>query len=166
MVPVCDRLAVAAWQLAEEVAAGAEIPFELMEQGRASAPLRRMASAPGQKKGVLVPPTQQLSTSAAVDAQTPMCPRLRSRVPPGGRGLDVDGPRATSSWAEDREHHPRVYADATGEWRPAALDELAARASPTSDRDEAFAGAVLATTDDDCFGDRCDPPIRRSRSRR
>ena len=29
----------AAWQLAEEVAAGAEIPFELIEQGRASAPL-------------------------------------------------------------------------------------------------------------------------------
>ena len=29
----------AAWQLAEEVAAGAEVPFELMEQGRASAPL-------------------------------------------------------------------------------------------------------------------------------
>src|SRR5215210_3441403 len=29
----------AAWQLAEEVAAGAEVPFELTEQGRASAPL-------------------------------------------------------------------------------------------------------------------------------
>jgi hypothetical protein len=29
----------AAWQLAEEVAAGAEVPFELIEQGRASAPL-------------------------------------------------------------------------------------------------------------------------------
>src|SRR5215210_2212812 len=29
----------AAWQLAEEVSAGAEVPFELIEQGRASAPL-------------------------------------------------------------------------------------------------------------------------------
>lgn len=29
----------AAWQLAEEVAGGAEVPFELIEQGRASAPL-------------------------------------------------------------------------------------------------------------------------------
>jgi hypothetical protein len=29
----------AAWQLAEEVATGAEVPFELIEQGRASAPL-------------------------------------------------------------------------------------------------------------------------------
>ncbi len=29
----------AAWQLAEEVSAGAEVPFELLEQGRASAPL-------------------------------------------------------------------------------------------------------------------------------
>jgi hypothetical protein len=29
----------AAWQLAEEVAAGAEVPFDLIEQGRASAPL-------------------------------------------------------------------------------------------------------------------------------
>ena len=29
----------AAWQLAEEVAAGAEVPFELIEQGRATAPL-------------------------------------------------------------------------------------------------------------------------------
>src|SRR5690349_15519742 len=29
----------AAWQLAEEVSGGAEIPFELIEQGRTSAPL-------------------------------------------------------------------------------------------------------------------------------
>ncbi len=29
----------AAWQLAEEVSGGAEIPFELIEQGRSSAPL-------------------------------------------------------------------------------------------------------------------------------
>src|SRR5918997_4162530 len=29
----------AAWQLAEEVSGGAEVPFELIEQGRASAPL-------------------------------------------------------------------------------------------------------------------------------
>jgi hypothetical protein len=29
----------AAWQLAEEIAGGAEVPFELIEQGRASAPL-------------------------------------------------------------------------------------------------------------------------------
>ena len=29
----------AAWQLAEEVSGGAEIPFELVEQGRSSAPL-------------------------------------------------------------------------------------------------------------------------------
>ena len=29
----------AAWQLAEEVSGGAEVPFELVEQGRASAPL-------------------------------------------------------------------------------------------------------------------------------
>src|SRR6478752_3641428 len=29
----------ASWQLAEEVSGGAEIPFELIEQGRASAPL-------------------------------------------------------------------------------------------------------------------------------
>jgi hypothetical protein len=41
--PLHDTLAAfveeAAWQLAEEVAAGAEVPFELIEQGRASAPL-------------------------------------------------------------------------------------------------------------------------------
>ena len=29
----------AAWQLAEEVSGGAEVPFELAEQGRSSAPL-------------------------------------------------------------------------------------------------------------------------------
>ena len=29
----------AAWQLAEEVSGGAEVPFELVEQGRSSAPL-------------------------------------------------------------------------------------------------------------------------------
>ena len=29
----------AAWQLAAEVSGGAEIPFELIEQGRSSAPL-------------------------------------------------------------------------------------------------------------------------------
>src|SRR5947208_15045617 len=29
----------AAWQLAEEVSGGAEVPFELIEQGRATAPL-------------------------------------------------------------------------------------------------------------------------------
>src|SRR3954467_11499630 len=29
----------AAWQLAEEISGGAEVPFELIEQGRASAPL-------------------------------------------------------------------------------------------------------------------------------
>src|SRR3990170_3278283 len=29
----------AAWQLAEEVSGGAEVPFELIEQGRTSAPL-------------------------------------------------------------------------------------------------------------------------------
>ena len=29
----------AAWQLAEEVSGGAEVPFEVIEQGRASAPL-------------------------------------------------------------------------------------------------------------------------------
>jgi len=69
-----------------------------------------MAAASGaRRKGVFVPPTRQLSTSAPVVAQPPMVSAPRSRVPT----RQPDNPTT------------RVYVHATGESRRAALDELA-----------------------------------------
>jgi hypothetical protein len=79
MLPVCDRL-----EVRSPVGSG----------------LR------GGRRGVLVPPTRQLSTSAPVVAQPPMVSAPRSRVPTDNTTT-------------------RVYAHATGESRQAALNELA-----------------------------------------
>src|SRR6188472_67349 len=77
----------AAWQLAEEVSGGAEVPFEVIEQGRASAPLycyrpltqrfiaeRAGADLPGRHPGAHDPSRPaRLSRRARAPAVRPGC---------------------------------------------------------------------------------------------
>ena len=68
----------AAWQLAEEVAAGAEIPFELIEQGRASAPLYCYRRSPTASS-----PTTSACSSGSRPTRRPRraSPRCRTSPP-------------------------------------------------------------------------------------
>jgi DNA-binding Lrp family transcriptional regulator len=87
----------AAWQLAEEVAAGAEVPFELIEQGRASAPLycyrpltdRFIAEHLGMlERPALLPGRAAVAAGAAQPRRLPdraRPPRARRRSPRSGR---------------------------------------------------------------------------------
>src|SRR3954453_13426500 len=74
----------AAWQLAEEVSGGAEVPFELIEQGRASAPLYCYRPLTGrfigERIGVL-PPLPSPPRGAPAPGGPPPSPR-----PPGAVG--------------------------------------------------------------------------------
>jgi len=100
----------AAWQLAEEVSGGAEIPFELIEQGRATAPLycyrpltqRFLAERAGAlaRLGAYVAAVQGLETLPDLAGYL----QTRGRRPPGAdqRGLADAALQAflTSIWSE------------------------------------------------------------------
>jgi hypothetical protein len=103
----------AAWQLAEEVSGGAEVPFELIEQGRASAPLYCYRPLTGrfiaERIGVLArlgsypPAAQQLAALPDLAAYL----QARGRRPAGGeaRRLADDALQAflTAVWADASE---------------------------------------------------------------
>src|ERR1044072_4351023 len=78
----------AAWQLAEEISGGAEVPFELIEQGRASAPLYCYRPLTGRFIADRSPELAKLpSYPAAVQGMTalpdiPAYLQVRGRRPP------------------------------------------------------------------------------------
>jgi hypothetical protein len=80
----------AAWQLAEEVSGGAEIPFELIEQGRASAPLYCYRPLTGRFIAERIGVLARLGSYAAAAQQLAALPDLpaylsaRGRRVPGG----------------------------------------------------------------------------------
>src|ERR1700755_1571221 len=79
----------ASWQLAEEVSGGAEVPFELIEQGRASAPLYCYRPLTGhfiaETIGVLARPRSYPAAAQqlAVLPDPPAYLKLRGRRVPG-----------------------------------------------------------------------------------
>jgi hypothetical protein len=102
----------AAWQLAEEISGGAEVPFELIEQGRASSPLYCYRPLTGRFITDRSPELAKLpSYPAAVQGMSnlpdlPAYLKVRNRRPPGVGG----------------NPNPRIQADAalqaflTGVW--------------------------------------------------
>jgi hypothetical protein len=103
----------AAWQLAEEVSGGAEVPFELIEQGRASAPLYCYRPLTGRFIADRSPELAKLpSYPAAVHAlaalpDLPAYLRVRGRRPPSpDRRNQADAALQaflTAVWADSTE---------------------------------------------------------------
>jgi hypothetical protein len=89
----------AAWQLAEEVSGGAEVPFELIEQGRASAPLYCYKPLTGrfiaERVGVLV----RLSSYPAAAQGLAALPDLAAYLVARGRRVPGPDPRAQADAA-------------------------------------------------------------------
>jgi len=117
----------AAWQLAEEVATGAEIPFELIEQGRASAPLycyrpltdRFIAEHLGMLERLPSYPAAAQGLAALPNLSAYLISRGR-RAPAGDRRAQGDAALEafiTALWGDatdfvyDRERFDQVYAD-------------------------------------------------------
>src|SRR4051812_39296245 len=117
----------ASWQLAEEVSGGAEIPFELIEQGRASAPLYCYRPLTGhfiaERIGVLA----RLGSYPSAAQQLAVLPDLPAYLQLRGRRVPGPDPRAqadatlqvflTTIWAEasefafDRERFDAAFAE-------------------------------------------------------
>src|SRR3954451_10578147 len=103
----------AAWQLAEEVSGGAEVPFELIEQGRASAPLYCYRPLTGRFIAERIGVLARLGSYAAAAQQLAGLPALPAYLQ--GRGRRVPSPDArqqadaalqaflTAIWAEATE---------------------------------------------------------------
>ena len=117
----------AAWQLAEEVAAGAEVPFELIEQGRASAPLycyrpltdRFIAEHLGMLERLPSYPAARQSLAALPNLGAYLIARGR-RAPAGDRRAQGDSALEafiTALWGDatdfvyDRERFAQVYGE-------------------------------------------------------
>jgi hypothetical protein len=84
----------AAWQLAEEVSGGAEVPFELIEQGRASAPLYCYRPLTGRFIAERVSVLARLGSYPSAVQQLAMLPDLPAYL--NARGRRVPGPDARS----------------------------------------------------------------------
>ena len=103
----------AAWQLAEEISGGAEVPFELIEQGRASAPLYCYRPLTGRFIADRSPELAKLpSYPAAVQGMTglpdiPAYLKVRGRRPPSpDQRIQADAALQaflTAVWAESSE---------------------------------------------------------------
>ena len=131
----------AAWQLAEEVAAGAEVPFELIEQGRASAPLycyrpltdRFIAEHLGMLERLPSYPAARQSLAALPNLGAYLIKRGR-RAPAGDRRAQGDSALEafmTALWGDatdfvyDHERFAQVY----GELEEAVYDGCSLSAS-------------------------------------
>src|SRR3954452_584467 len=82
----------AAWQLAEEVSGGAEVPFELIEQGRASAPLYCYRPLTGRFIAERIGVLARLASYPAAEQQLAALPDLPGYLTARGRrvpGADV-----------------------------------------------------------------------------
>jgi hypothetical protein len=100
----------AAWQLAEEVAGGAEVPFELIEQGRASAPLYCYRPLTGRFIAERVSVLARLGSYPSAVGQLATLPDLPAYLTARGRRVPGPGARAqadavlqaflTAMWAE------------------------------------------------------------------
>jgi hypothetical protein len=103
----------AAWQLAEEVSGGAEVPFELIEQGRASAPLycyrpltgRFLADRSSELAKLLSYPAAVQGLSALPDLPAYLKARGRRTPSPDRRAQAEAALQAflTAVWAESTE---------------------------------------------------------------
>jgi hypothetical protein len=117
----------AAWQLAEEVSGGAEVPFELIEQGRASAPLYCYRPLTGRFIAERIGVLARLGSYPAAAQQLAALPDLPAYLQARGRRVPGPAPRQqadaalqaflTAMWAEASEFafdHARfdaVYAE-------------------------------------------------------
>jgi hypothetical protein len=84
----------AAWQLAEEVSGGAEVPFELIDQGRASAPLYCYRPLTGQFISERLSVLARLGSYPSAVGQLAALPDLPAYL--AARGRRVPGPDARS----------------------------------------------------------------------
>src|SRR3954470_12706609 len=75
----------AAWQLAEEVSGGAEVPFELIEQGRASAPLYCYRPRTGRFIAERIGVLARLASYPAAAQQLALLPDLPAYLTARGR---------------------------------------------------------------------------------
>ena len=124
----------AAWQLAEEVSGGAEVPFELIEQGRTATPLYCYRPLTGRFIADRTTALSRLPSYAAAVQALDRLPDLaaylqaRGRRPPAGdaRGLADAALQAflTAVWAEASEFtfEPQRFADAFAELEATAYD--------------------------------------------
>jgi len=115
----------AAWQLAEEVSGGAEVPFELIEQGRASAPLYCYRPLTGRFISERIGELGKLPSYAAAAQGLAALPDLPAYLQARGRRIPSSNPRAQADaalqvflgavWAEatdfafDRERFDAAY---------------------------------------------------------
>ena len=124
----------AAWQLAEEVSGGAEVPFELIEQGRASAPLycyrpltgRFIADRAGELTKLPTYPAAVQGLAALPDLPAYLEARGR-KSPPTDRRRQADAALQaflTSVWNEstDFAFEPTRFEAAFAELEDAAYD--------------------------------------------
>jgi hypothetical protein len=103
----------AAWQLAEEIAGGAEVPFELIEQGRASAPLYCYRPLTGRFLADRSPELAKLPSYPAAVQGLAALPDLPAYLQARGRRTPSPHPRnqadaalqvfLTALWAESTE---------------------------------------------------------------
>jgi hypothetical protein len=124
----------AAWQLAEEVSGGAEVPFELIEQGRASAPMYCYRPLTGRFIGERIGVLARLPSYPAAAQGLGTLPDLpaylisRGRRTPGpDRRSQVDAALQcflTAVWAEATEFgfDPNRFAAAYAELEATAYD--------------------------------------------
>jgi hypothetical protein len=103
----------AAWQLAEEIAGGAEVPFELIEQGRASAPLYCYKPLTGRFLADRSPELSKLPSYAAAVQGLTVLPDVPAYLKARGRRTPSPDPRnqadaalqafLTAVWAESTD---------------------------------------------------------------
>src|SRR3954471_18589995 len=103
----------ASWQLAEEVSGGAEIPFELIEQGRASAPLYCYRPLTGRFIAERIGVLARLGSYPSAAQQLAALPALPAYLQARGRRVPGPDPRSqadaalqaflTAMWAEATE---------------------------------------------------------------
>jgi hypothetical protein len=102
----------AAWQLAEEISGGAEIPFELVEQGRASAPLYCYQPLTGRFLAERSASLTRLPSYTAAMQQISTLPDLTGYLAARGRRIPSGDPRAQAD-AAVQAFLTAVWEDAT-----------------------------------------------------
>jgi hypothetical protein len=129
----------AAWQLAEEVSGGAEIPFELIEQGRSSAPLYCYRPLTQRFLAERAGSLGRLSSYVAAVQGLTALPDLPGYLRARGRRPSGSDPRALAE-AALQAFVAAVWADATD----FAFDAQRFEAAYAELEDAAYAGCALS----------------------
>src|SRR4051812_18187649 len=102
----------ASWQLAEEVSGGAEVPFELIEQGRASAPLYCYRPLTGRFIADRIGVLARLGSYSSAVQQLAGLPDLPAYLQARGRRGPGPAPRPQAD-AAPQAFLPAMWAEAT-----------------------------------------------------